>query len=92
MAGFDEPHLPAEIEDAQIVSRNARYGLILFAVYLLLYSGFMYLNAFSPEVMASPFVGGVNLAIAYGMGLIVAALALAAVYMFLCRAPSAPSE
>jgi uncharacterized membrane protein (DUF485 family) len=70
-----------------IVSRNSRYGLALFAVYVLLYAGFMALAAFWPDLMAQATpLGSVNLAIMYGMGLILAALVLALVYMFLCRA------
>ena len=69
----------------ETVSRNARNGLILFAVYVVLYGGFMLLNAFSPERMQQPFLAGVNLAIVYGMGLILAALLLALVYMWLGR-------
>lgn len=67
------------------ISRNQRNGLILFFIYLALYAGFMLLSAFSPEAMAWRPFGGVNLAVIYGFGLIVAALALAAVYMYLSR-------
>lgn len=64
---------------------NARLGLWLFGFYLLLYGGFVLVNAFSPDTMElSPF-GGVNLAISWGFGLIVAAVVLAFVYGFLCR-------
>ncbi len=56
-----------------------RTDLFLFAVYVLLYAGFMGLTAFSPETMAMRVIGGVNLAIAYGMGLILAAVLLAGV-------------
>ncbi len=59
--------------------------LALFALYFLLYAGFMALTAFSPETLAIRVAGGVNLAIAYGMGLILAAVALAVVAMFLRR-------
>lgn len=66
-------------------SRIARVGLILFAVYLALYGGFVFLNAFVPEAMeVLPFMG-VNLAIWYGFGLIIAALLLALLYGWLCR-------
>jgi uncharacterized membrane protein (DUF485 family) len=64
---------------------NARVGLLLFAVYLVLYGGFIYLSAFKREVMARPSVGGMNLAIVYGFALIIAAFVLAVVYMFLCK-------
>ncbi|MFO0810655.1 MAG: DUF485 domain-containing protein [Gemmataceae bacterium] len=64
---------------------NARTGLVLFAVYLVLYGGFVGLSAFDPAAMERPAVAGVNLAVAYGFGLIAAAFALALVYAALCR-------
>jgi uncharacterized membrane protein (DUF485 family) len=70
----------------EISARNARYGLWLFAVYVVLYAGFMGLSAFEPQLMSKTPFGGVNLAIIYGFGLIVAALVLALIYMVLCRA------
>ncbi len=66
-------------------SRNARIGLILFAVYLALYGGFVYLSAFQAEAMESTPLAGLNLAVLYGFGLIIAALVLALVYGWLCR-------
>ena len=62
------------------VSRNAKNGLILFAVYVLLYVGFMLLNAFAHDRMQQPVLAWVNLAIVYGMGLIIAALLLASIH------------
>jgi uncharacterized membrane protein (DUF485 family) len=64
-------------------ARNARLGLWFFAIYCVFYAGFMGLTAFSFTTLAKP-IAGVNWAILYGMGLIVAALVLAVVYMFLC--------
>lgn len=74
------------------IARNARNGLILFAVYVLLYGGFVFLNAMRPELMASRPFGGVNLAILYGFGLIAAAMVLALVYMAMCRKPKVQSR
>ena len=54
--------------------RNARFGFLLFGIYLLLYGGFVLLNAFSPETMEITPVAGVNLAILYGFGLIIAGI------------------
>ncbi len=68
-----------------VVSRNARYGLVLFAVYVALYGGFIYMAAFRQAAMSEPIWGGVNLAIVYGFALIAAAFVLAMIYMFLCR-------
>ena len=81
-------HDPSHEDHPERVSRNARNGLILFAAYLALYGGFMYLSAFQPQLMAKAPFGGVNLAILYGFALILAALFLAAIYMYLCRPPS----
>ena len=74
-----------EAKDTSILSRNARLGLMLFSVYLLLYGGFMALNVMNPKRMAEPALFGLNLAIVYGFGLIVAALVLALLYMALCK-------
>ena len=59
---------------------------MLFLVYLLFYGGFVGLATFAPNALARPALAGVNLAVVYGFGLIVAALVLALVYMLLCRA------
>ena len=65
--------------------RNARIGFWLFCVYLVLYGGFVLLNAFAPQTMEWTPLAGVNLAIWYGFGLIVAALGLALLYGALCH-------
>ncbi len=70
--------------------RNARYGLILFAVYSSLYLAFMLLNAFMPQVMETIVFAGINLAVVYGLGLIATAFILALVYVWLCRANAEP--
>jgi uncharacterized membrane protein (DUF485 family) len=77
-------------EDRQFSSkkesqRNARYGGILFLVYLAVYAIFVVLNTFMPEIMDRVPFAGLNLAIVYGVGLIVLALILALVYSWLCR-------
>lgn len=64
---------------------NARVGLILFFVYLALYAGFIGIAAVNPHAMATPVLAGANLAVVYGLGLILSAFALALVYMVLCR-------
>jgi len=76
---------PHDDHHPETVSRNARVGLWLFAVYLLMYAGFMVLNAFFPHQMAAAPLGGVNLAVLYGLVLILSAFVLALVYVFLVR-------
>jgi len=68
----------------EVSAANSRAGLVLFFVYLAFYAGFVGLAAFAPEAMAAPALGGVNLALCYGMGLIFAAFVVAALYMAAC--------
>lgn len=84
MAHF-EHRIQNETTDPAVAARHARIGLILFAVYSLLYLTFMLLNAFVPQSMEVLVVAGLNLAVVYGLGLIVAAFAMALVYAWLCR-------
>jgi len=62
--------------------RQSRIGFALFVLYLELYLGFVILNAFNPALMKSTPVAGVNLAVLYGFGLIVAAIVMAILYGF----------
>jgi uncharacterized membrane protein (DUF485 family) len=71
-------------DNLEVSAANARAGLVLFFVYLAFYAGFMGLAAFAPQIMGTPVLAGVNLAITYGMGLIAGALVIAAIYMWLC--------
>ena len=86
MAGFDHgSELSKEVEDPVIAARNARYGMILFLFYLAIYSGFVGLNAFRRDLMEWTSPWGLNLAVLYGLALIVIAMLLALVYCWLCR-------
>jgi len=73
-----------------MTNSNSRFGLWLFALYLLLYGGFVLLAAFSPETMEITPLAGVNLAIWYGFGLIVAAIVLAFIYGWVCKPSATP--
>jgi uncharacterized membrane protein (DUF485 family) len=85
-------NLPAHHEDhPEVISRNARVGLVLFCVYFAVFVGFLMLNVFAPQVMSATEVAvgedhvitlwGTNVGVVYGVGLIVLAIALAVVYM-----------
>ena len=60
---------------------TSRLGLVLFWIYVLLYGGFMGLVLVRPDLLSWRPLGGVNLAIASGMGLIAAAVILAVLSM-----------
>ena len=86
-------NLPEHHEDhPDVITRNARRGLFLFVIYFALYAAFLGVNVFSPETMTKTTIGdlslgGPNLAIVSGMGLIFAAIVLALIYMRLTRLP-----
>lgn len=86
MPGFDAAsHSTEEPHCERTAARNAKIGLILFAIYLILYAGFVLLNAFQPDIMDQRPIAGINLAVLSGFGLIVTAFVLALLYGWLCR-------
>ena len=86
MAGLDHGiEHPKEVEDPLLAARNARYGMVLFLAYLAIYAGFVGLNAIRPDLMELTPAWGLNLAVIYGLALIVIAMLLALVYCWLCR-------
>jgi len=76
-----QPHQTA----APAAGHNARLGLWLFALYFALYAGFVGLVAYDYRIMGRTVALGLNLAVVYGLGLIVAAFVLALVYAALAR-------
>jgi len=72
---WDEPG------DPRTAAPASRLGLAMFGLYVLLYGGFIVLVLLRPELAAERPFGGVNLAIACGLGLILAAVLLSVVYL-----------
>lgn len=64
---------------------NMRLGLVLFAIYCALYAGFVFINALDAQLMDTIVLAGLNLAIVYGMALIVTALIMALIYGAMCK-------
>lgn len=74
--------------ESPILPRASRVGLGLFGIYVLLYAGFITLVLVRPDLVALRPFGGINVAVTCGLGLIVAAVLLAATFLF---APSGRS-
>ncbi len=85
----DHGKTPDEGNHPPTAARNARWGMLLFVLYLAGYATFVLAGAFAPAWLAQRPWAGVNLAIWYGFGLIAAALVVALVYSWLCRARDA---
>lgn len=66
-------------------SFKTRVGIWMFLLYSVVYAGFVLINTLEPKLMGSD-IGGLNLAIIYGFGLIAFALMLAFVYNAICSA------
>jgi uncharacterized membrane protein (DUF485 family) len=83
MVGLDHgPASSGKQDSPEVAARNARIGLVLFFIYVALYAGFV---ACAVAGTLSMPIGGTNLAVWYGFGLIAAAFVLALVYGVLCR-------
>ncbi|MBP7126280.1 DUF485 domain-containing protein [Myxococcota bacterium] len=65
---------------------KARLGVWMFVIYCAVYAGFVAVNLLAPEAMEATVLLGMNLAVVYGMGLIVFALVLALIYNGMCQA------
>ncbi len=64
---------------------KSRLGVWMFAIYCAVYAGFVFINVLTEgEAMQIIVLLGLNLAVVYGMGLIVFALVLALIYNHLC--------
>jgi len=73
-------------------SRNSKIGLVLFTIYLIIYGGFVFLNAFAPDQMEKTPIAGLNVALIYGFGLIIGAIFMSGLYGFLCRESASPKK
>lgn len=70
--------------------RQRRGGdLALFSIYSVCYAGFVLIAAFRQDWMAWPVFAGINLAVVYGMALIIGAIVLAMVAAILHRGEGA---
>ena len=78
-------HEPAtKVEKDAASDWKAKLGIKLFWLYCVIYMGFVGIAVFATESMKTPVFSGVNLAIIYGMTLIIFAIILGLVYNHLC--------
>jgi uncharacterized membrane protein (DUF485 family) len=77
-------NIPPESEADFASEKKSRLGLVFFFIYFFFYAGFVAIGVLNYELLAIEVVWGINLAIFYGIGLIVFAVLLGIVYNFLC--------
>jgi uncharacterized membrane protein (DUF485 family) len=78
-------HEPAAKEEKDLASAwKAKLGIKLFWLYCIIYMGFVGLAVFATETMKTPVLAGTNLAIIYGLALIIFAIILGLIYNHVC--------
>lgn len=78
-------HKPAKSSGTDhAIEYKRRIGAYMFALYGFIYAGFVAINIVKPVLMEKIILGGLNLAVIYGFGLIIFALILALIYNLMC--------
>lgn len=65
-------------------AKKAKLGVKMFIAYTTIYAGFVLIGLTKPELMGLELLGGQNLAIIYGFGLILLAIIMGFVYNYFC--------
>jgi len=73
-----------EIGTDKAAARKAKLGVKMFIAYTVIYAGFVFIGLFQPESMGLKILGGQNLAIIYGFGLILLAIIMGFIYNYAC--------
>ena len=68
--------------------RKSNIGVRMTILYSVVYSGFVVLSVFFPALMGEEAIFGLNLAIAYGLALIIIAIIFAIIYNTIVRIPN----
>lgn len=78
-------HVNSTTEEKEIVTQQkSKLGVRLFFIYLICYAGFVTIGVFNYELLSTTVFFGLNLAIAYGIGLILFAIILGIIYNYYC--------
>jgi uncharacterized membrane protein (DUF485 family) len=73
-----------EIPNDKAEKMKCRLGLLMFCIYAGVYASFVIISVYDVAIMDTLMPFGVNLAVFYGLGLIVLALILAVIYSKAC--------
>jgi len=74
----------AVIETDKAAAKKSKLGVKLFFLYTIIYAGFVLIGLTNPELMGLEIIGGQNIAIVYGFGLIVLAVVMGFIYNYFC--------
>lgn len=71
-------------EKDNAIAQKSKLGLKLFFIYGFIYAGFVVIGVMKPELMGSRAFWGLNIAIVYGIGLILLAMIMGFFYNLAC--------
>ncbi|MDD5605645.1 MAG: DUF485 domain-containing protein [Dehalococcoidales bacterium] len=74
---------PAKLKTEKSEGYKTRLGIIMFTIFTPIYLAFILVSVMSPSFMAAD-LGKLNVAIVYGFGIIILAVALAVIYNSIC--------
>jgi uncharacterized membrane protein (DUF485 family) len=74
----------AKLGEDKASGRKARLGAWMFIFYSIVYAGFVFIGVIKYELMGKIVLGELNLAVVYGMGLIIFAIVLGIIYNWRC--------
>lgn len=78
-------HEPAaELGVDHASKRKTRLGIILFTAYALIYALFVVIGVMYTDTLGVKAIGNLNLAVVYGIGLIVLAAIMGFIYNLIC--------
>lgn len=77
-----EPAVELGVDNAS--AKKAHLGVWFFFIYFFFYVGFVAIGVFNYELLAHQIVLGLNLAVVYGVGLIIFAVLLGILYNYFC--------
>ncbi len=77
-------HANQETGPDKAAEKKSKLGVKLFLFYTLIYFGFVIIGVFYPDLMGTYIIGGQNLAIVYGFGLIILAIIMGFLYNWMC--------
>jgi uncharacterized membrane protein (DUF485 family) len=78
-------HQPAgELGRDLSIPKKTKLGVILFIAYLAIYTGLVVIGTLYPDSLGSRALASLNLAVVYGMGLIILAAILGLFYNYFC--------
>lgn len=85
-------HGPAtEWKEDRTEGFKSRFGFVMITVFSLVYAAFILICVISPKTMANN-AGGLNVAVAFGFGIIVLAIIQALIYTFICSSKEKAEE